>query len=273
MSLIYSYKDDEIRCKHILNMQPKQSDFKMHTHDYAEVCLFLRGKGIFHVEGTEYNVDEGDILLMRRAEAHYIEIDSSMPYERFALHFRESLLSGIDRSGILMRPFTDRDSGQLNLYKKTEFDEQTYNTLVKKLLENTEQKRLNIISNLIQLMLEIKPLFDKQRSVKNINSNSVVYRILNDINSNLYKQISLDELCEKHYISKSQLCRVFKKATGSTVWDYITSKRLLSAREMLGTGIAPKKVCKSCGFGDYSSFYRAYSKRFGESPKQHNNRK
>ena len=68
------------------------------------------------------------------------------------------------------------------------------------------------------------------------------------------------------FISKSQLCRLFKKATGSTLWQYITIKRLTKARLMLREGEKPTKVCFACGFNDYSTFYRAYIKYYGHGP-------
>jgi AraC-like DNA-binding protein len=33
------------------------------------------------------------------------------------------------------------------------------------------------------------------------------------------------------------------------------------------TGVPVTQACHSCGFGDYSSFYRAFKKEFGLSPR------
>ncbi len=268
MSEIVLYKDDEIYCHHTCDYKPKPEDFITHQHDYAELCIFISGKGTFHVEGSSYSMTPGDIVLFRRAESHYIEIDSNYPYERFALHFRESLFSSVDRGNVLMQPYTNREAGMFNVYHKSEFDCDAYNSITSNLLRDTSEKRLNIISNLILLLLEIKPLFEKKQNNGYINTDTPVYRIINDINQNLYSNLTLDGICEKHYISKSQLCKIFKSATGSSVWQYVTSKRLLTAREMIYSGITPTKACYACGFNDYSSFYRAYIKKFDESPKK-----
>lgn len=74
-------------------------------------------------------------------------------------------------------------------------------------------------------------------------------------------------ISEKFYISKSQLNRKFKRITGSTVWEYILTKRLIFAKELLQNGEHPTTVYLKSGFKDYCSFFRAYKIKFGVSPK------
>jgi AraC-like DNA-binding protein len=88
------------------------------------------------------------------------------------------------------------------------------------------------------------------------------------VNEHLYEELSLDTICKKFYISKPQLCRIFKRATGSTVWEYVTTKRLIAAQRLIRSGIPVAEAARKCGFGDYTSFYRAYRKQFGEKPKE-----
>ena len=81
--------------------------------------------------------------------------------------------------------------------------------------------------------------------------------------------LSLDHLSERFFISKSHLNRMFKKATGTTAWDYIVVKRLLMARSLLSEGMVPTDVYLKCGFRDYTTFFRAYKKHFGSTPKEY----
>jgi AraC-like DNA-binding protein len=71
----------------------------------------------------------------------------------------------------------------------------------------------------------------------------------------------------RFYISRTQLCSRFKKATGTSVGGYIAVKRLLTARELLLQGGKPTEVYGLCGYHDYSTFFRAYTKYFGHSPR------
>ena len=57
--------------------KPEPSDFKYHTHLMCEIYYFIEGDAIFHVEGAQYRLKPGDILVMRPTEAHYVEMLSN----------------------------------------------------------------------------------------------------------------------------------------------------------------------------------------------------
>ena len=95
-----------------------------------------------------------------------------------------------------------------------------------------------------------------------------IYEIIEFVNQNLSGDLSLDAIAAGFYLSKSQLSRSFKKATGSTLWDYVLIKRLFLARSLIREGESISGACERSGFREYSSFYRAYKKRFGVSPNQ-----
>ena len=93
-----------------------------------------------------------------------------------------------------------------------------------------------------------------------------IREILQYVNRHLYEELTLDELCRQFYISKTQLGRLFRAATGSTAWDYILVKRLIRARQLILSGVSITEASVCCGFRDYSTFYRAYKKRYDTSP-------
>lgn len=129
------------------------------------------------------------------------------------------------------------------------------------LCDNDEDKRL-------YLSILINEMYECHEEALNIPAEQdSVADIITYINSNLTNDISLDDICKIFYISKSHLNRKFKRMTGSTVWEYITAKRLILAKKLLGQGEPPMTAYTKCGFNDYTSFYRAYKSRFCVSPK------
>ena len=90
--------------------------------------------------------------------------------------------------------------------------------------------------------------------------------VITYINNRFTENISLDELEKKFYISKYHLCRIFRKATGLTVHQYITRKRLTMVRELVHEGKNFSEAAIIAGFGDYSSFYRAHKSVFKKPP-------
>jgi len=69
------------------------------------------------------------------------------------------------------------------------------------------------------------------------------------------------------------MMRRFKEETGYTIHSYIAEKRLLLARQQLQEGASVTEACDRSGYQDYSTFARAYRKRFGVSPSSDLSRK
>ena len=260
----FSYEDKDISMHYSYDQNPVPSQFKMHTHETYELYYFADGIGIYRVEGTAYPLKKGDILLMRPAEAHYIELNSTKPYKRLAIHFKPELISSIDPCGKLLAPFDNRKSGTNNRYHAEIFKSNATSVFIKNIITDSSDRRVQIITNLLPLLNEISDAFGT--ITKTEVNKALDSRIIGYINSHISENITLDSICDRFYISKAQLCLIFKKATASTVGEYITIKRLVMARQLILSGTPPTKAYLQCGFRDYSVFYRAYKKKYGISP-------
>ncbi len=263
-----SYKTGFFDVAHSLTEKPDPSSFTLHTHPNCEVYFFLAGNGTFHIEGTNYPLKPGNILIMDNTESHYIEIDPSHPYERLAVHFDKNFIRGIDIKGDLLSFIENRAPGQHNLIERENFDTKLHQTLINNILQGLEDDETQTIISFIALLGELKKASLKSTVSETASAPTLVNQIIKYILSNIENDITLDNICDEFYICKSQLCILFKKTMGTTVWSFITLKRLTLAREMLENGSTPTETYAKCGFGDYSSFYRAYKKHFGTSPKK-----
>jgi len=244
---------------------PNVTDYRMHTHDEVELYMLLSGHGIFHIEGTAYPLSPGDVLVMRPAESHYIELTAEVPYERVVINFNVDAFRSIDPSGILTEALLNREAGKHNQYKAFSFAGGSSLGYWQTMMSENGDPYINLLSGLIGLLREIHDIFyreDKQEVAKEL----LEYQIVQYINSHITEQLTLDQICDHFFISKAQLCRLFRKTTATTVWQYITVKRLVLARQLLEEGETPSAVCTMCGFRDYSTFYRAYLKHYGCPP-------
>ena len=220
----FRYNSDDLYVHFSQDEQPHPYDFKMHTHEQCELYCFFGGKGSFRVEGTNYPLSPGDIIIMRPYEAHYIDIDPSLPYTRSAVQFDSNIFGSADSDGILKKAFFDRETGRLNRYSGAELG-LPYKLFTEALTAPVGDHRTLILSRLMPLLHSISVVFDTRSD--DDDSDSLEHRIVSFVGSRISDDISLDTICREFYISKPQLCRIFKAATGSGVWEYISRKRFL----------------------------------------------
>lgn len=267
MGAIYNFENQSFALFHRRDEHPKKIDYYMHTHDNVEVYLLLSGHGIFHIEGTAYPLSPGDVLVMRPAESHYIELTADVPYERVVINFNADAFAGIDPEGTLTKAVMERDAGRYNQYKAFSFVGGSSLSYWQTMMSDTGDPYINLLSGLIGLLREMHNIFYRQEE-KDTAKDMLEYRIVQYINSHIRENLTLDQICDQFFISKAQLCRLFRKTTATTVWQYITVKRLVLARQLLEEGESPTKLYSQCGFNDYSTFYRAYVKHYGCAPAQ-----
>jgi AraC-like DNA-binding protein len=268
MSHIFSYRDADLYSHHSIDPTPDPDAFSMHVHEMMEIYYFISGNGSYLVEGRTYPLESGDIMILRSAETHRLTITPSEPYERIAIHFSPAVLEAVDPSQKLLRPFLERPLGMFNHYSVRDPRCAHLQTIFRDFsFEKSVDIRLNLIGRLLLFLTELNGVFDQIGNLHNRDM-SLSGRLVRYVNSQLFTQLSLQSVADHFYLSRSQISRIFRQATGSSFWEYVSIKRLMAAKAMLQRGEKASTVAQVCGFTDYSVFYRAYKNHFGTSPKE-----
>ena len=98
-------------------------------------------------------------------------------------------------------------------------------------------------------------------------------KILDYINENYVKIVNLDEISEKFYITKSHLCRIFKKTAGLSVIKYINGLKIQKACYLLDkTELSITEIAFECGYNSTMYFCRIFKQLTGFSPLKYRNR-
>ena len=66
----------------------------------------------------------------------------------------------------------------------------------------------------------------------------------------------------------STITNLFNRHAGTSFYKFVTSLRLAEAKNLMAEGMPMEKIALRVGFGDYSTFYRAFKKEFSISPRQ-----
>ncbi len=267
MSTLRCIKGELFEVSHSIDKCPKESDFTSHIHDGYELFCLVKGDVDYIVEGNLYKLKQGAIMLMRSSETHNLVVNKSMEYERYVLSFMPNFILSNGFSRELLSPYRERGLGEKNLYLDDEFEHISPLLFFEKIFKEAEyiSEKDAVLSNLASLLCEIKIAFDKKGEIKN-ETNQKENEIISFVNDNLTKDITIQTIANHLHMSESQVSRVFKKATGTSVHNYIITKRLILFNKKISKGKGITQACHECGFHDYSSFYRLYKKRFGHPP-------
>ena len=204
---------------------------------------------------------------MRRAESHRLLVNGSERYERYTLNFRPEVLEAHGFSEELMTAFNDRSLGERNLYLPTEFYGVEPMGIFRQMFSScgVVPKEDVLVSCLGMMLCAVNAAFRQQPKERD-SETELGRRLIDYINENLFEELSLGVISEAIHMSPSQINRIFRSLTGTSVYQYILSKRLIVAQEWIAKGESAVSASQRCGFRDYSSFYRLYKKRFGIAP-------
>jgi len=265
---LFSYRDTELYSHHTVDQNPQQDNHAMHAHEWMEIYYFISGEGSYVVEGTAYPLSPHDILILRAAETHRLIVRPDVPYERIAVHFSPSLLAGVDPNGRLLRPFLNRPLGQLNHYPAKNDPEGRLRAAFQAFdFRQVPDVRLNLTARLLLFLTTLDGVYEKS-GIRHAPAQGLQSQLVAYVNEHLFEPISLQTVADHFYRSRSQISCTFQQATGSSLWEYVSIKRLLAARAMIQRGESAGTACQACGFSDYSSFFRAYRSHFGHAPKE-----
>jgi two-component system, response regulator YesN len=97
--------------------------------------------------------------------------------------------------------------------------------------------------------------------------NRVFNDIIEYINDNYSKTISLDDCSKRFHVSPNYITRLFKKYTDLGFVAYISSVRINKAMELLSdTDLSIKEIAYMTGYNNINYFYKSFNRIAGTSP-------
>lgn len=240
------------------------SNFAPHCHDRHEIYCFLSGAVDFRVEGTAYTLEPGSVLLLERSRFHsaHARTADGSEYARFVLYLGPELFYPDET--VLLELFRRPEILYPNAWQQG--IQQRAASLERAAAAPEAVRNIAIRTEAIGLLADLFAMSD--RAVGPQDEQPQIKEVLAYINANLTEPLTVEGLAARFYMSRNSLSRAFRRATGTTVPDYILYKRMALARILLQAGHPIGVAARECGYTDYSTFYRCYRKVFGQSPSE-----
>lgn len=108
--------------------------------------------------------------------------------------------------------------------------------------------------------IEKKIRFDEETEAYD---DSVTANVIKYINEHYNCSLTREKIAAHFHMHSVYLGRLFKKATGKTLFEYITDIRMKHAIEFLESGFTSEEVCQKVGYEENRSFRRAFKRYFG----------
>ena len=252
-------------------------EIPMHTHDFGEIVFVINGTGVHVTENGRYNIQRGDVFVLDGTQKHgYIKtkdlylIDILYCHERFEQLKKElSNLPGFNVFFVLEPK--QRENHDFN--SKLSLNETQLNKILPLLETFTEEAHLalpwgNVIleSFFKAIVIEICRFYSNNKTNK-AKQLFRIEKVLNYINENIDKQITLNELAEISGLNVQVFRILFKKTTGHTPANYIIEQRISIATLLLVTeNIFVSKIAERVGFKNKSYFVRKFKEIMGVTP-------
>ena len=276
MSIILNKESGKfmLDCDYQINKVGLEIPEAEHTHDFVELVYTVSGKGIHTVDGKEYHVKRGDMLVINFNCTHSVTPLENLSYIDIMLkpEFFENRLCGTDDIFLMLglRDFSDFSKTVIreNILLHFEGEElQRTNMLLDWTWEEQNDNRAAsalVLKSALSMILSI--VFRKMTQNSNLHP-CVNDALLSYIRRNCTEKVSVKELAYACGYSNEHFSRLFKAHTGITPTEYITDCRLEYAKKLLvSTDKKTDDIITECGFSDRTAFFRKFSAKFGVSP-------
>lgn len=234
-------------------------DYEMHSHEFYEMNVIRSGVGRHYVEDAQVTAKPGDVFILppnvrhgyfseEKLDVYHVLIKSD-----FMKRYQKEL-SSFQGFNLLfdIEPLLRRTSGKnynLNLgYKELDIIDREINEII------SAEKAGRFANQNVRTLSLICRLCERISDDSSSNQNTVdIIPVMEYINDNLDKKLSLDLLSKMANMSKSTLNRLFIKTVGTSPMNYVTNKRIILARQLSFDKKKSKtEIAQACGFFDVS---------------------
>lgn len=215
--------------------------------------IFSRnGSGILFTQEGTFRIEEGDYFYLPPNQSHQYESTCeqwSTQWLQFGGANIESVLTALKLHKITHVQVK-------NILKLTALFQQLESTLQ----GNTPLKNYIASGQLYEFLLFLHQNTELNAHTK--NENSLLSSVIEHIDDNYFKNLSLENLSELVGITPQHLCKVFKETLALRPFEYIIKRRLQEAKKLLiGTNLPIKTIALKVGYED-SSYFAMHFKRY-----------
>lgn len=244
-----------------------------HWHQCLELLFISQGYGIVIVDNQQYTLRPGRLFVFPPFKLHKVFVEQSEKnhYIRTTVHLDHLLLDGF------LSCFPQRRAHFSRLWGAESdahiFDLADNAQHIETILESFQRLQLAATpqwEDIAMMILQLMEFMPEQQVKRKTVSCTTASKVMQWIEENYVMKFSLAELSVAIGLSQSYISRVFSQETGGSVVDYLATRRIKRACELLrSTDMRIEEVGSQCGFTDTPYFITCFRKLIGRTPLQY----
>lgn len=262
----------QFQCK-IKEMNRGYFDTRLHNHDELKIVRILKGSCIWNINGADFSIQIGDILLMNRLDIRFIKaITSNEPLVVCQYCFSPiALMPNLSAANCLYLRWED---GKNLLANGSPMNNELlpYFAAISDEIGNKhpyhDEMILNLLSNMV---LKLARCFSAV-NCRHISScqSELISETVDYINKNPSSDLTLRALAARTHTSPAYFSRTFKAYTGVGLKEYVMQSRVIHIITLMHSHPQNNVIdlAFASGFNTSSGFYKAFEKVTGSSPKK-----
>jgi AraC-like DNA-binding protein/quercetin dioxygenase-like cupin family protein len=244
-------------------------EFKWHYHPEYELTYILKGNGYRVVGNSHAHFSQGDLVLLGSNLPHTWcgKLDDGSPSEALVIQFSKEFID----------PFLKLNEGQ-SIQKLLDLSQrglcfEAEQLRVDQLHTLTNTSGLERILSLLSILNQLS--YGKSRPLTTENYHGImtkqfesrVNKVCTHLQNHFHEAIALKQVSDLVFMSESNFCKFFKKATNTTFSDYLNDLRINEACHLLlSSEDNISKIAHDCGFESLSYFNRVFLKKKKHTP-------
>lgn len=251
-----------------------------HSHGFCELVIVTQGSAMHRLEGDDFPVTAGDVFLLQGHQRHYFHSRENLQlinimYDPNKMDLPENDLRKLPGycALFMLEPTYRRQhrfSSRLHLERIPLAEAEL-------LAEEMEQESLKtapghealLRAKLVELMVFLARAYTTTKTVEGhalLRMGNVIGALENDFSKNW----KIEELMSIAHMSRSNLMRIFRKATGQTPVEYLIRLRIQQSMKLLhNSQLNITEIAMEIGFNDSNYFSRQFRRIVGLSPSRY----
>ena len=248
----------------------------LHSHRFWEIIYVKSGDLQYLLGNTRYQLCADHMVIIPPGMSHrpLFTSENTIPYQRIVIWINDTFAQNIIQMIQALEPLHLLKSHSQYVLHPNGSVQLQLEKICESLLYEKSQSRIGNEISCVGMTTQLFGLFCRAAYLSNTSQilpekTSLLDEILHYIETHLSDTISLTSIAEQFLISQSAISHMFKKQMDVSFYQVVIQRRLIESKNLILTGIPMKEIPDRCGFSDYSTFYKAFVKEYGISPKQY----